>query len=340
MKKKILIRIAVATAVLLTATGGYALGSGAPFTIDSSQPFYGCVTGVNGNITKVSNTPKTCPRGSVSITWNLAGPTGAKGDKGDTGNQGPQGAQGVPGVGSSNAAAYIESPDGSTRYPIYSFNNANWVKIDGNVYQITGQTLTPQVVNLGYQLMYASSDCSGHPKLVKIVPTTTPQVTKLGPPIKDLIVSLAGVIGKASLSETTTIQDIGSWDVSGTCRTANLGEIYSDFNSQKANKLAMYQAELSKPYSWYLPDPSSEPVTSCDVPTVLLDSNGNPDMGWWNWGNPVGRKSMTNCVWNEGYWTTPLGFQQLTLANDYRVDIYDFQLVTPPNLSGWQYVIG
>ena len=80
--------------------------------------------------------------------------------------QGPQGAQGAPGNGSSTAAAYIESPDGSTRYPIYSFNNANWVKIDGNVYQITGQTLTPQVVNLGYQLMYASSDCSGHPKQI------------------------------------------------------------------------------------------------------------------------------------------------------------------------------
>jgi len=76
----------------------------------NADVLYGCVTPVNGNLTRVSTTPPTCPKNTSLITWGAKGAQGnvgaqgpvglqgIKGDKGDTGSQGPEGQQGVQGL--------------------------------------------------------------------------------------------------------------------------------------------------------------------------------------------------------------------------------------------------
>jgi hypothetical protein len=51
----------------------------------STQVIYGCVTGLNGNIVKVSNVAHACPKNTTAINWNVVGP------KGDQGIPGPKG---------------------------------------------------------------------------------------------------------------------------------------------------------------------------------------------------------------------------------------------------------
>ncbi len=90
MNKKEKLAFAVVAALAMTS-GGFAFGQSVN-NVSSDQVIYACVTGVNGNITKVSNTPKTCPRGTSPISWNMVGP------KGDQGLQGVQGEQGLRGA--------------------------------------------------------------------------------------------------------------------------------------------------------------------------------------------------------------------------------------------------
>jgi len=112
------------------SSGGFAVAQYVN-NVSSDEVIYACVTGINGNIVKVSNTRKTCPRGTTPIQWNAVGPRGeqgipesavAKGDKGDTGTQGPQGDQGVQGVNgkdgvdSARFGHYLLSPDGYKHY--------------------------------------------------------------------------------------------------------------------------------------------------------------------------------------------------------------------------------
>jgi hypothetical protein len=51
----------------------------------NTQVIYGCVTGLNGNIVKVSNVAHACPKNTTAISWNVVGP------KGDQGIPGPKG---------------------------------------------------------------------------------------------------------------------------------------------------------------------------------------------------------------------------------------------------------
>jgi hypothetical protein len=105
MTRKEKLAFAVVAALAMTSSG-FAFGQSVN-NVSSDQVIYACVTGVNGNITKVSNTPKTCPRGTTPISWNMVGPKGdqglpgsavAKGDKGDKGDKGEVGATGPEGT--------------------------------------------------------------------------------------------------------------------------------------------------------------------------------------------------------------------------------------------------
>lgn len=81
--------VALVTAGLFAA-GSFVMASAAN-SVDSGKTIYACVTGVNGNIVRVSNTPHTCPKNTTPIYWNEqgiqgnAGPVGAVGPKGDPG---------------------------------------------------------------------------------------------------------------------------------------------------------------------------------------------------------------------------------------------------------------
>lgn len=81
---------------------------------------YGCVTGVNGNITRVKVVPHTCPAGTTPIEWAVAGSQGLQGSKGDAGIQGPagepgpqgeQGLKGEPGYSYEQALASVDDAD-------------------------------------------------------------------------------------------------------------------------------------------------------------------------------------------------------------------------------------
>jgi len=90
MNKKEKLAFAVVTTLALTG-GGIAFGQTIN-PVSSDQVINACVTGVNGNITKVSNTQKTCPKGTTPISWNKVGPQGQPGIQGI---QGPKGDSGV-----------------------------------------------------------------------------------------------------------------------------------------------------------------------------------------------------------------------------------------------------
>lgn len=87
----------------VSLSGGYALASG-QVTFMPNQTIYACVTGVNGNITKVSNFERSCPKGTSAINWNSAGPKG---------DQGIRGLKGDPGTGV-NQNAHMENDLGQS----------------------------------------------------------------------------------------------------------------------------------------------------------------------------------------------------------------------------------
>ena len=104
-----LIKTSLPTIVLFIGFGLVA-SSAATSPNLNADVLYGCVTPVNGNLTRVSTTPPTCPKNTSLITWGAkgaqgnagaqgpAGIQGIKGDKGDTGSQGHEGQQGVHGL--------------------------------------------------------------------------------------------------------------------------------------------------------------------------------------------------------------------------------------------------
>ncbi|NDC49029.1 MAG: hypothetical protein EBZ61_08145 [Micrococcales bacterium] len=71
--------------ILFCITAGFALANGA-VSFSAGQTIYACVTGVNGNIVKVSNIEKQCPKNTYPISWNSAGQKGDQGPKGEPGN--------------------------------------------------------------------------------------------------------------------------------------------------------------------------------------------------------------------------------------------------------------
>lgn len=128
MNKKEKLAFAVIAAIAM-AGSGFAYGQSVN-NVSSAQVIFACVTGVNGNIVRVSNTQKTCPRGTTPISWNMVGPKGdqglpgtvlAKGDKGDKGEQGPQGETGLAGAdGQSGLSLFLTN--GQKSYPVLHQN--------------------------------------------------------------------------------------------------------------------------------------------------------------------------------------------------------------------------
>jgi hypothetical protein len=179
MNKKEKLAFAVVAALAMTS-GGFAYGQSVN-NVSSDQVIYACVTGVNGNITKVSNTPKTCPKGTTPISWNMVGP---KGEQGLQGLQGLKGDQGVTGISNEVSLAQFISPDGTKSYPAtVSPYGGYLVKVGDRLWtiNINGMTGKPAGALIGFpnnnfhqnylpdkdksfiMHLYESSDCSGLP---------------------------------------------------------------------------------------------------------------------------------------------------------------------------------
>jgi len=146
-------KVAFAVLGILALSGGsYAVAAYQDNNVSNSQVIYACVTGVNGNITKVSNQPHSCPKNTTPISWNMVGPKGdqglqgiqglegLQGPKGDQGLQGVQGLQGPKGDSTASVSSYvIQNPSQSLSYPVKwdvlstsPYKEQLYVQIDGN----------------------------------------------------------------------------------------------------------------------------------------------------------------------------------------------------------------
>jgi len=174
MNRKEKLAFAVIAAIAMTGSG-FAYGQSVN-NVSSTQVIYACVTGVNGNIVRVSNTQKTCPRGTTPISWNMVGPQGvqgipgtaaAKGDKGDQGVPGIQGPQGIKGdqgldgkegaPGPSNSSGtYIVFESTGLRKPVIL---GSMIEVAGQAFSIdgTGKLLAPMTT----PVLFAQSNCQG-----------------------------------------------------------------------------------------------------------------------------------------------------------------------------------
>ena len=165
MNKREKIVLAVAVALAMTSSG-LAFGS-ATTNSGSDQVIYACVTGVNGNIVKVSSTQKTCPRGTTPISWNMSGPKGDTGASGEKGERGEQGIPGDAGVGNSDPGGrnYLVSPDGQVSLPLVSvplITSQPVVKIDGLYWAVSGEELSAiHWVNEHNFHAFTTEDCTG-----------------------------------------------------------------------------------------------------------------------------------------------------------------------------------
>ena len=167
LNKKEKLAFAVVAALAMTS-GGFAFGQSVN-NVSSDQVIYACVTGVNGNITKVSNTPKTCPKGTTPISWNMVGPKGDQGIQGIKGDQGIQGLKGDPGASTSSETPQftLVGPNGE-KYKITSgIWGTNLVFIGGHFWNLGYEGLGP----LGSEMaqppyFYSSSDCNSNPIFV------------------------------------------------------------------------------------------------------------------------------------------------------------------------------
>lgn len=168
MNKREKIVLAVAVALAMTSSG-LAFGS-ATTNSSSDQVIYACVTGVNGNIVKVSSTQKTCPRGTTPISWNMVGPKGDTGATGEKGQKGDQGEQGIPGDGGGvnsdpGGRNYLVSPDGQVSLPLVSvplITSQPVVKIDGLYWAVGGEELSAiHWVNEHNFHAFTTEDCTG-----------------------------------------------------------------------------------------------------------------------------------------------------------------------------------
>ena len=196
MNKKEKLAFAFVAALAMTS-GGFAMGQSVNI-VSSDQVIYACVTGVNGNITRVSNTPKTCPKGTTPISWNMVGPKGDSGLQGVQGLPGPKGDKGLDGVSGSTGGSgwYLSNPTTNVKYEI-SYLPVDLLsaprpslKIDGKYWLIgsEGQSYTlrgfeNETLDFDSPLKYfATTECTGDAYL-----TTTPSGL-----ISDLVYSKNG----------------------------------------------------------------------------------------------------------------------------------------------------
>jgi hypothetical protein len=111
---------------------------------------YGCVTGVNGNITQVKMTPHTCPAKSTPIEWSVGNSEASQGPKGDTGLQGPagepgaqgiQGLKGDPGYSYEEALASIDNADSNVQSVMFGADGCvgpDFIRYAGDPFQGKG----------------------------------------------------------------------------------------------------------------------------------------------------------------------------------------------------------
>ncbi len=160
LTKKEKLAFAVVAALAMTS-GGFAFGQSVN-NVSSDQIIYACVTGVNGNITKVSNTPKTCPKGTTPISWNAAGP---KGDQGIQGSPGAKGEKGDPGSSaiSNLPQTFVVNTKTGLKYPVFNTPYGLGVVIDNIVYGYSGNPNFPLGIlgGGGGAYFYTTSNCSG-----------------------------------------------------------------------------------------------------------------------------------------------------------------------------------
>jgi hypothetical protein len=151
---------------------GFAYGQSVN-NVSNTQVIYACVTGINGNIVKVSNTQKTCPRGTTPISWNMVGPQGiqgipgtavAKGDKGDKGDQGLQGLKGDQGLDGKEGAPGLSTSSGT--YRVFESTGLRKPVVLGSMIEVAGQAfnidgsgkLLPAITT---PVVFAQPDCQG-----------------------------------------------------------------------------------------------------------------------------------------------------------------------------------
>jgi hypothetical protein len=205
MNKKEKLAFAVVAALAMTS-GGFAFGQSVN-TVSSDQVIYACVTGINGNITKVSNTQKTCPKGTTPISWNMVGPKGDQGIKGEQGSQGQDGAQGP--IGQSGAKVYLKGPSGES-FPIIYTPIGSYLQIGEDFWAWDDPNRQAHPVTRQEEfVLYKTGDCSSIPYLA-----TKPGQDLAG----NSVISLAGVgsdVGQSAFSakrsKSTALSDFRSF---------------------------------------------------------------------------------------------------------------------------------
>ena len=100
------------------------------------------MTGINGNITKISNIPHSCPKRSFPINFNNAGPKGEKGEVGPAGAVGPQGVKGDkgdPGTnsdGASSSSPILYANSGGEKFPVIYMLYGFYVRANGSIWRL------------------------------------------------------------------------------------------------------------------------------------------------------------------------------------------------------------
>lgn len=119
LKRKIAVIGSLASLLLVGGLSTSIVQADAPET-----KIYACVTGVNGNITRVKMTPHICPTRTTPIEWTVSGAQGIQGVRGDVGPRGEAGIQGPSGDRGIQGIAGPQGIPGAKGDPGYSYEEA------------------------------------------------------------------------------------------------------------------------------------------------------------------------------------------------------------------------
>ena len=356
MNKKKLTGIVAAAVLAISAGGGYALGASSPFSIDSTKPFYGCVTGINGNITKISNSPHTCPNGSVPIYFNSAGPKGATGDTGpagpiglqgsrgatgDTGPAGPIGLQGPKGDSGTSAnsikSLYLESSDGSRSYPVFQLGAYTQVTSIAGEILIWNPWRGVGILQGSTDLrasVFSSNDCSGIPKAFELRNKESQQKSTLDflsqrtgvSAVSAFTPSLGNLVGHTVKNETQQLSQLKSVWNGSECLSFNMASEFQAFSAYFSAVSAAFSSHASVG-DLADPDFGVNLANHCSLELIS------------------GPEAISNCTepnipielfYN---WFSDYSEGSLTPSAQLAYSIYDFNPIALPDLSNWKYVI-
>jgi len=241
-------KLAFAVLGIFALSGGsYALAAYQDNFVSSDQIIYACVTGINGNITKVSNFAHTCPRGTTPISWNMVGP------KGDQGAQGAQGLAGTPGqkgeqglTGSGQVSYEAVSPDGKSTFEMIPglYGNGPLVKINGAYWSLgEGYTLIGSRNHnfvTSSRKYYASSNCTGDGFMAQ--DGTSVNLF----PVDSVVVSLGGRIFKAKSTDITDFESSSDYAGNG-CLARNDQELIQSLTTFATNAASVISENSKLP---------------------------------------------------------------------------------------------